>query len=178
MNEIVARLQPQDNDTVVNLNASTSSNPSVDVTDNATSFTSSSISAVRISSSNGLEPTVDTKKSMSLEQQLQLAIAKSMDEWKPIGPGLANSNASKASNTMLSMIRKEMSLFEGGGLRGKNLQAVYSYLLTIPPSSVEAERAFSSAGVLCTRIRTRLSDGVLDDMLFMRSYFQSLKKVS
>jgi hypothetical protein len=72
-----------------------------------------------------------------------------------------------------------MSLFEGGGLRGKNLQAVYSYLLTIPPSSVEAERAFSSAGVLCTRIRTSLSDGVLDDMLFMRSYFQSLiKKVS
>ena len=69
-----------------------------------------------------------------------------------------------------------MQLFEGGGLRGKNLQAVYSYLLTISPSCVEAERAFSSAGVLCTRIR--LSDGVLDDMLFLRSYFQSLKKVS
>ena len=69
-----------------------------------------------------------------------------------------------------------MQLFEGGGLRGKNLQAVYMYLLTIPPSSVESKRAFSSAGVLCTRIRTRLSDSVLDDMLFMRSYFQSLKK--
>lgn len=70
-----------------------------------------------------------------------------------------------------------MQLFEGGGLRGKNLQAAYLYLLTIPPSSVESERAFSSAGVLCTRIRTRLSDSVLDDMMFMRAYFQSLKKV-
>jgi hypothetical protein len=36
----------------------------------------------------------------------------------------------------------------------------HSYLLTIPPSSVEAERPFSSAGVLCTGNHTRLSDGV------------------
>jgi hypothetical protein len=78
---------------------------------------------------------------MSLEQQLQLAIAKSMDESKPIGPGLAKSNASKTSNTMLSVKIKEMALFEGRGLRGKNHQAVYSYLITIPASSVEAERA-------------------------------------
>jgi hypothetical protein len=106
---------------------------------------------------------------MSLEQQLQLAIEKSM---KPMAH-----DASNDSTTVLSMIKKEMQLFEGGGLRGKNLQAAYLYLLTIPPSSVESERAFSSAGVLCTRIRTRLSDNVLDDMLFMRAYFQSLKKV-
>ena len=86
-------------------------------------------------------------------------------------------DASNDSTTGLSMIKKEMQLFEGGGLRGKNLQAAYLYLLTIPPSSVESERAFSSAGVLCTRIRTRLSDSILDDMLFMRAYFQSLKKV-
>ena len=107
---------------------------------------------------------------MPLEQQLQLAIEKSMK------PAVAH-DASHDSTTVLSMIKKEMQLFEGGGLRGKNLQAAYLYLLTIPPSSVESERAFSSAGVLCTRIRTRLSDSVLDDMLFMRAYFQSLKKV-
>ena len=35
--------------------------------------------------------------------------------------------------------KKEMQLFEGGGLRGKNLQAAYMYLLTIPPSSVESK---------------------------------------
>lgn len=166
VNEFIARLEPQDNDPVANLNASSGSGPSVHVTDNATSSTSSSIAAVPSSSSNGLE-SLDTNKAMSVEQQLQLAITKSMDE--PIG--LAS--ASKDSNTVLSMIKKEMSLFEGGGLRGKNIQTVYSYLLTIPPSSVEAERAFSSAGALCTRIRTRLSDGVLDDMLFLRNYFRS-----
>jgi hypothetical protein len=56
---------------------------------------------------------------MSLEKQLQLAIAKSMDESKPIGRGQAKSNASKTSNTMLSVIREKMSLFEGGGLRAR-----------------------------------------------------------
>jgi hypothetical protein len=39
--------------------------------------------------------TVDRNKPISLEQQLQLTISKSMDEFKPIGPGLAKSNASK-----------------------------------------------------------------------------------
>jgi hypothetical protein len=65
-------------------------------------------------------------------------------------------------------------------LRGKNLiQAVYSYLLTIPPASVEVERAFSSVGVTCTRMHSHTLVGpsddarVLDDMLFMHSYFQS-----
>jgi len=84
---------------------------------------------------------------MPLEQQLQLAIEKSM---KPVAH-----DASNESSTVLSDKKKEMQLFEGGGLRGKNLQAAYLYLLTIPPSSVESERTFSAAGVLCTRIRTR-----------------------
>ena len=159
----------------VNLNASTSSDPRVAVPDSAIAISSASSSSVDGSISSCVEqsPIVasdpDKNKSMSLEQQLQLAIEKSM---KPMAH-----DASNDSTTVLSMIKKEMQLFEGGGLRGKNLQAAYLYLLTIPPSSVESERAFSSAGVLCTRIRTRLSDNVLDDMLFMRAYFQSLKKV-
>jgi hypothetical protein len=37
------------------------------------------------------------------------------------------------------------------------------------------ERAFSSAGILCIRIR--LSDGVLDDVLSMYYCFQSPNKV-
>ena len=74
--------------------------------------------------------------------------------------------------------KKEMSLFEGGGTRGMYMQMAYNSLLTIPPSSVESERAFSAAGILCSRLRTRMSDKVLDDILFMRSYFKSIKKSS
>ena len=39
---------------------------------------------------------------------------------------------------------------------------VYDYLQTIPPTSVEAERAFSAAGPLCTKICSRLSDATRD----------------
>jgi hypothetical protein len=36
--------------------------------------------------------------------------------------------------------------------------STYSYLLTVPPTSVEAERAFSSAGVFNMKLRSRLKD--------------------
>lgn len=51
-----------------------------------------------------------------------------------------------------------MNLFENGGTRGHHLQLVYKYLLTIPPTSVEAERAFSAAGYIGNRLRSRLGN--------------------
>jgi len=38
---------------------------------------------------------------------------------------------------------------------------------SIPPTSVEAERTFSSAGTLCTKIRSCLSDATLDRLLVL-----------
>jgi len=43
---------------------------------------------------------------------------------------------------------------------------------SIPPTSVEAERAFSAAGTLCAKIRSRLSDATLDTLCFLRSYYR------
>ena len=56
--------------------------------------------------------------------------------------------------------------------RGRYLQLVYDYLLSIPPTSVEAERASSASGLICSRLRTRLGDETLDALCFLRSYFQ------
>ena len=71
----------------------------------------------------------------------------------------------------LAAIKSEMAVFECSGVRGRILQLVY--LLTVnPPTSVEAERAFSAAGILCTKIRSRLSDGRLDTLCFLRSYYR------
>ncbi|KAK9729984.1 hypothetical protein QE152_g15633 [Popillia japonica] len=44
-----------------------------------------------------------------------------------------------------------MCLFENGANRGQFLQLAYEYLLTIPPTSVESERAFSVAGSFATK---------------------------
>jgi len=38
----------------------------------------------------------------------------------------------------------------------------YNFLLTIPPASIEPERALSSAGILCSKLRSRMTDAVLD----------------
>jgi hypothetical protein len=73
---------------------------------------------------------------------------------------------------LASVIRQETSLFEGGGGRGRLLQLAYDYLMSVPPTSVEAERAFSSAGVICSKLRTRLGDNTLDNLCMLRTFFQ------
>ena len=49
-------------------------------------------------------------------------------------------------------------------------------LLTIPATSVEAERAFSSAAHLCNKLRTRLCDSTLDTLVFIRNNLKKEKK--
>jgi len=65
---------------------------------------------------------------------------------------------------MLTAIKIKMAVFECNGVRGRLLELVYYYLQSTPPpsTSVEAERALSAAGLLCTKIRSRLSDATLD----------------
>lgn len=69
-------------------------------------------------------------------------------------------------------IKTELQLFVSNGSRGKCIQKAHSYLMSIPATSVEAERAFSAAGVLCTKLRSRLSDNTIDMMCFLRSFYK------
>jgi len=66
-----------------------------------------------------------------------------------------------------------MALFDAGGARGFNLELAYKYLRYIPPSSVESERAFSAAGYLCSKLRTRLNDDTLNKLCFLRAFFNT-----
>ena len=47
-----------------------------------------------------------------------------------------------------------------------------NYLLSVPPA--EAERAFSVAAMLCTRIRSHLRDNALDQLCFLRSFYNHI----
>jgi hypothetical protein len=62
-------------------------------------------------------------------------------------------------------------LCKGEKKRGKHLEYTYKNLLTIRPTSVESERAFSAAAQICTKFRTSLSDESLNNILFFKSYF-------
>ena len=71
----------------------------------------------------------------------------------------------------LSLI-KEMALFEATGDKSKNISSIEEVLNTIPPTSVEAERAFSAAGLFVTKLRSRLSENSVDSLMILKSYFK------
>jgi hypothetical protein len=56
------------------------------------------------------------------------------------------------------MVKKEIRIFEGEGIKRVNLQLVYNCLSTMAPSTIESERAFCSANQVCTKIRFSLND--------------------
>ena len=53
----------------------------------------------------------------------------------------------------------------------KVLKSLKFYLNSLPPSSVEADRCFSAAGLFISKLRSSLSDKILDSLCFARSYF-------
>jgi len=64
-----------------------------------------------------------------------------------------------AQEEILSQIvKKEMNLFEVTKKRSNNLEQLFCALITIKPTSVEPERAFSATGLFVTKLRNRLND--------------------
>ena len=115
--------------------------------------------------------TTNQSQSQSLEKQLELAIMQSV----MMKPSTLSSSSTAAEKNLASAVKAEMAVFASNGQRGRCLEAVYGYLMTIPPTSVEAERAFSAAGLLCTKLRSRLNDTTIDTLSFIRAYYQSCK---
>ena len=72
-----------------------------------------------------------------------------------------------------SIVSSELSTSQCTGHLGDLTRTLYTCLLTIPPTSVEAERVFSAAGFLCNRFRTRLSNRSLSALSFLRTNFRS-----
>ena len=70
-------------------------------------------------------------------------------------------------------MKSEFRLFETSKTRTVNLEFLYRALMTIPPTSVEAERSFSAAGNFVTKIRSRLGDKSLHNLMFLKKYYQT-----
>lgn len=105
---------------------------------------------------------------------MEIAVNESLSQELMIPPN--NGAVRDIEKSQLAAIKSEMAILASTGVRGRGLQLVYNYLLSIPPASVEAERAFSAAGVLCTKIRSRLSDKSINMLCFLHSYIQRNKK--
>ena len=92
----------------------------------------------------------------SLAQQMELVMSRSMQQslGLPSADGDTLPTADEVQKTLLAAVRTEMAVLESTDKRGLLLRQFYGYLPSIPPTSIEAERAFSSAGIMCTKIRS------------------------
>lgn len=115
---------------------------------------------------DGLDDDAEPVK-MTLEQELEMELKREKE----------NFNKQKPSGQLdyEKVLKKEMSVYETEGVRGEHLSMVYDYLMTLKPTSVEAERAFSAAGYICSSVRSRLGDKTIDKICFLRSYFQRIQ---
>ena len=72
----------------------------------------------------------------------------------------------------LKTVQKEFDLFDATGERTPRMLKIMRAIETIPPTSVEAERAFSAAGLFITKLRTRLNNRSVDALCFSRAYYK------
>ena len=99
-------------------------------------------------------------KKLSLAEQLQMCISADV-----------SSHLNEA--TEIKSLYQEFKLFEQQKKRTPNLEFIYNALLTIKPSSVEAERVFSVSGNFVTKIRSRMKDRSLTSLVFLKFYFKT-----
>ena len=50
-------------------------------------------------------------------------------------------------------------------------------LQSIPPTSVESERAFSITGQFATKLRTKLADNTLNSLVFLKVSYKKESKI-
>ena len=70
------------------------------------------------------------------------------------------------------LLKQEIALFEGGGGRGRLLERCRTNLLSVTPTSVQAERNFSAVRYLLGETRTCLRPDTLDNIFVLRSSFR------
>ena len=71
----------------------------------------------------------------------------------------------------MTRIKKEMTFYQATRECSKVLAIKKSCVNSHPPSSVKAERCFGAAGLFVLKLRSSLSDEMIDCLIFARSYF-------
>ena len=72
-------------------------------------------------------------------------------------------------------MQTEFQAYKGANELPPMLRLLDKAVQTIQPTSVEAERAFSTAGLFLTKIRTRMGDDTLNMLQFLKSRLTSLE---
>jgi hypothetical protein len=97
---------------------------------------------------------------MTMEEELKVAFQE-----------ISNHRLVPQQDNNFKSLSKEMAAFEASKNRTENLEKLYQALLNISPTSVASERAFSISGSFVSQRRSRLSDASVDDLCFLKGYF-------
>ena len=73
-------------------------------------------------------------------------------------------------------ISEELVNFARTKIHSPILEKLFRALKTIPPSSIESERAFSITGQFVTKLRSTLGDDSIDALVFLKSYYKNKPK--
>ena len=92
--------------------------------------------------------------------QMNLAMMNVMT--KPVSP----------NDKQFKSLDAELTAFETSGERSRNLENLYRALLSIKPTSVSSERAFSISGWLVSKRRSRLKNSIVDDLCFSKDFLE------
>ena len=84
-----------------------------------------------------------------------------------MAPKKKEASVFSSQTEVLNQLKKELSIFDAT----QELPPTHDALKSIPPTTVEAERAFSAAGLFVTKMRCRLGDKIIDELCFLRKYF-------
>ncbi|XP_060801934.1 uncharacterized protein LOC132903887 [Amyelois transitella] len=106
----------------------------------------------------------DTASTLTLKEELEKQLQQEKEIFKK--------RPDNKQKDYEKILKKEMACFESDGIRGEYLTLAYEYIMTVQPTSVEAERAFSASGYICSSLRSRLGDDTINAICFLRAYFQ------
>ena len=75
-------------------------------------------------------------------------------------------------NLAVKDLQKAMAFYEESNELPEVLLKLKKALLSIPPSSFEPERTFSTVGLFATKIRNSLEDNTLHSLVLLKSYYK------
>ena len=88
-----------------------------------------------------------------------------------IKKGRSQTKSQKGVSQNQTEFEQELSRYEQLGEMSASMEQLCEAIKSIRVSSVEAERVFSVSGSVVTKIRTRLGDETVDNLVFLKKYY-------
>ena len=108
-------------------------------------------------------------KKLTLHERAQL-------RWKQQQERKKNKSAQKKPDFVIDLCKTYAKCGSPGDIPPL-LNKLFKALQSIPPTSVESERAFSITGQFATKLRTKLADNTLNSLVFLKASYKKESKI-